>query len=285
MTVRRRISPFNFLTESNIRRRQRPKRIWGMVNQYYDSSNHVRVLFQGYGSIWPKVLPFCILNLSLSCTLVYLMRYHSITLDISTQTHSVLSVIAAFLSVTKISMSLDRFQQLRAQFSILYREPREFIQHMTIFSENDSSTKKNTAASGAMGSSAVRPPKTTMEPNAAPEWRNEVAYLVMTLVRSVVAAVSYDSTNLPAWDIPELFNSDIYKDLCSFLDLNEPTTTTSSLDQCDERGKNFRVPIRIAYLLRKSIYSQRDRLNQTLEYLEESTLFNSLTIFMAAYHE
>jgi hypothetical protein len=261
-------------------------KVWNMVNQYYDSSNHIRVLFQQYGSVWCKVLPFCILNMALSCTLVYLMRYHNITLDISTQTHSVLSVIAAFLSVTKITLSLDRFQQLRSQFSILYREPREFVHHMAIFSKNDLSSSMSSETArigggrGGMGRSPT-PRQTHVHSNtAAPEWRGEVAYRLMILIRTVVAAVSYDSTNIPAWDIPELFETDIRNDLCTNLDVHDNGQSIS-----DERGKNFRVPIRIAYLLRESIYSQRTRLNNVMEYLEESTLFNSLTAFMAAYHE
>jgi Bestrophin, RFP-TM, chloride channel len=268
-------------------RSQKARSYWGLVNHYYDSSNHIGVLFCRYGSIWPKVLPFCILNLTLSCLLVYLMRYHGITLDISSQTHGVLSVIAAFLSVTKISMSLDRFQQLRAQFSILYREPREFIQHMVVFSKDDSSAKTTTTSNTGtgMGQSSRPKPPPPSDPNSAADWRNEVAYLVVMLIRTVVASVRYDFSKLPAWNIPELLNSDLRKDLCKSLKIIEQSVPSSAIDLVVERDSNFRVPIRIAYLLRKSIYSQHKRLHQPLEYLEESTLFNSLTIFMAAYHE
>jgi Bestrophin, RFP-TM, chloride channel len=258
-----------------------------MVNHYYDSSNHIRVLLCRYGSIWPKVLPFCIMNLTLSCLLVYLMRYHGITLDISTQTHGVLSVIAAFLSVTKISMSLDRFQQLRAQFSILYREPREFIQHMVVFSMDDSATKATTASNAGTGIGKSSRPKAPppSDPNSAMDWRNEVAYLLMILLRTVVAAVRYDFSKIPAWNIPELLNSDLRKDVCFSLKVPLHSASSSTIDPVLERESNFRVPIRIAYLLRKSMYSQHNRLHQPLDYLEESTLFNSLTIFMTAYHE
>ena len=280
---------------------RKSRHFWRMVNQYYDSSNHVRVLCQQYGSIWCKVLPFCLLNMGLSSTLVYLMKYQNITLEISSQTHGVLSVIAAFLSVTKITLSLDRYQQLREQLSILYREPREFIHHMAVFTRNDTpqSVIKPPSRMGGtgMGRSSAQPRsphQTNIDPlTAAPEWRGEVAYLLIILIRTVVAALSFDATGIPAWDVPELANTEIKTDLCSNLDLNDIDTNNGngatsgiSLDLYDEqRGKNFRVPIRIAFLLRESIYSQRTRLNVIMEYLEESTLFNSLTIFMAAYHE
>jgi hypothetical protein len=278
---------------------RKSRTFWHMVNQYYDSSNHIRVLFQQYGSVWCKVLPFCFLNMGLSCSLVYLMKYQNITLDISSQTHSVLSVIAAFLSVTKITLSLDRYQQLREQLSILYREPREFIHHMAVFTRNDTpnSTSKPPSSMGGAGmgrsSAQPRPPhQPSIDPlTAAPEWRSEVAYLLMMLIRTVLAALSFDATGMPAWEIPELAHSEIRNDLCSNLDAHYSNTNNganagSPLDTYDEqRGKNFRVPIRIAFLLRESIYSQRTRLNVMMEYLEESTLFNSLTVFMAAYHE
>ena len=277
--------------QQNIRK---SRNFWRMVNQYYDSSNHIRVLFQQYGSIWCKVLPFCFLNMGLSCTLVYLMKYRNITLDISSQTHSVLSVIAAFLSVTKITLSLDRYQQLREQLSILYREPREFIHHMAVFTKNDtpSSTDKPhiSMGGGGMGRSSAQPrliqPLNIDSLTAAPEWRSDVAYLLLILIRTVVAALSYDATGIVAWDISELVHSEIRNDLCSHLDVNSSDTINGATEIFEElRGKNFRAPIRIAFLLRESIYSQRTRLNVMMEYLEESTLFNSLTIFMTAYHE
>lgn len=285
--------------EQQQRNIRKSRNFWRTVNQYYDSSNHLRVLFQQYGSVWCKVLPFCFLNMGLSCTLVYLMKYHNITLDISSQTHSVLSVIAAFLSVTKITLSLDRYQLLREQLSILYREPREFIQHMAVFTRNDDPnniSKPSSSIGGAgMGRSTTQP-RPQKSPNidplsVAPEWRSDVAFLLMILIRTVVAALSYDATGIPAWDIPELTHSEIRNDLCSNLDMNisDPTNGTNVSVPSDkyeeQRGKNFRVPIRIAFLLRGQIYSQRTRLNVMMEYLEESTLFNSLTIFMNAYHE
>ena len=290
-------APQGHMRSTQHRKMRRSKNLWRMVNQYYDSSNHVRVLFQPYGSIWCKVVPFCFLNMGLSCILVYLMKYHDITLDISSQTHSVLSVIAAFLSVTKISLSLDRYQQLREQLSILYREPREFIQHMAVFTRNDtpSSIDKPPGSIGGVGMGrSTAQPRPQQSPDidpltAAPEWRSEVAYSLMILIRTVIAALSYDATGIPAWDVPELIRSELRNDLCSSIDVNNSDPTSESHVTPDkyreQRGKNFRAPIRIAFLLREQIYSQRKRLNVMMEYLEESTLFNSLTIFMTAYHE
>ena len=292
--------PQNGINNSHLQRIKnrnvrKSRNFWRMVNQYYDSSDHLRVLFQQYGSVWCKVLPFCFLNMGLSCTLVYLMKYRNITLDISSETHGVLSVIAAFLSVTKISLSLDRYQQLREQIAILYREPREFIHHMAVFTKNDTpigtDERSSSMGGGAMGRSSAHsrpshPP--SLDPlTAAPEWRGEVAYLLMLLIRTVIAALSYDATGIPAWDLPELIRTEIRNDVCSSLNVNNSDATYGPTSEKleDQRGKNFRVPIRMAYLLRESMYSQRRRLNVMMEYMEESTLFNSLTIFMAAYHE
>jgi hypothetical protein len=113
----------------------------------------------------------------------------------------------------------------------------------------------------------------------------------MILVRTAIAAMSFDATGIPAWDVPELMQSEIWNDLCTNLELNSSDVNNGgnagpTFDAYHEqRMTNFRVPIRIAFLLRESIYSQRTRLNVMMEYLEESTLFNSLTIFMSAYHE
>jgi hypothetical protein len=245
---------------------------------HYDSSNHITMLFQLHGSVWPKVLPFCVLNMALSLTLVYLSTRKHISLGISSQTHSVLSVIAAFLIVTKVTLSLGRFQEIRAFLCTIYREPRELVQHMAVF------TKEQT------------------DPSAV-EWRIEVAYRTCVMLRTVMAVVDYDSLMVPAWDLPELtsmlkqdIRESLYVTTAQATEASRPTITTTRKKSWANsmrwghqehtlREENSRVPMRVAYLLRNSIIRQRKLVGTPADnYMVESTLFGSVSSFMNAYH-
>lgn len=49
----------------------------------YDSKNTLSVLFQKWGSVWPKVLPYCIWNCCIDIALQLLRYYDIIDLSVS----------------------------------------------------------------------------------------------------------------------------------------------------------------------------------------------------------
>ena len=92
----------------------------------YDSSNHWQVLTQMYGSLWPRVLPYCIFNVGIMVLLVYLQTNDHIHLAITTQGHTFISLVVAFLLVSRVNTTLGRFQDSRNHLTLMYRKTSTF---------------------------------------------------------------------------------------------------------------------------------------------------------------
>ena len=116
----------------------------------------------------------------------------------------------------------------------------------------------------------------------AKEWRNEVAYRTLALLRCSVAVILYPTTHIPSWDIHEL-NGFEREDVKNNLFLN-PATLRYAHENRSEYEENLRVPIRLAYLLRKSIHSQEKRLNKPLHINRELKLLGSVDGFMTGFY-
>lgn len=117
---------------------------------------------------------------------------------------------------------------------------------------------------------------------AAKEWRNEVAYRTLALLRCSVAVILYPTTKTPAWDIPEL-NGFERQDVQKNIFLNAETLRYAHENR-SEYEENLRVPIRLAYLLRKSIHSQGKRLGKPLHVNRELKVLGSVDGFMNGFY-
>ena len=118
---------------------------------------------------------------------------------------------------------------------------------------------------------------------AAKEWRCEVAYRVMVLLKAAMAVIDYPSTSTPAWDIPELTGEEEqYVRNASFaLSADARRWAHGKRSEWEE---TMRVPIHIAYLLRKSIHAQQQRLRTPLQLAQENKLLGSVDSFMSGYY-
>lgn len=131
----------------------------------YDSSNHFRVLFGWFGSVWPYVLPYCIVVV-LFTYLVYYLQQHSIV-DLtfaSAVGHQFMGIMVSFLVVTRSNLTYSRFMEQRQYLSEIYRSCRELVQHVCILTLGEDSRK-------------------------ACEWRQQVAYRTILLLRITIAAI------------------------------------------------------------------------------------------------
>jgi hypothetical protein len=60
----------------------------------YESDSHVRVLFQMYGSVWPAVLPYCIVSVSITAIIAYLQSNRIVDLTFASSTgHSFMAIM------------------------------------------------------------------------------------------------------------------------------------------------------------------------------------------------
>jgi hypothetical protein len=215
-----------------------------------------------HGSLWPKVLPYCLINVALLGTLQLLKSYDIVDLAITDKGHSLMTLFVAFLIVSRVNMSLARYNEARGNLGVMYREAREIIQNTAVFTKEDQS-------------------------QGAQEWRHELAYRVCLLLRLSMAVIDYPTTRIPSWKIPELQGDAkdyIYKTLTT---TNHHTTQTPKRWAHANRGESeesMRVPIRMAYLLRTTLYSSRHRLETEFGPWQYGKLFASIDKFLEGYY-
>ena len=82
----------------------------------YINSNHVSVVFQKWGSVNRKVMPFCLANAVVTVILIVFLE-NGIDLTISEFGHEFMSVLVAFLVINKLSFTLSLYYELQGYLS------------------------------------------------------------------------------------------------------------------------------------------------------------------------
>lgn len=136
-----------------------------------------------------------------------------------------------------------------------YRESREMTQNMLVFSRKE----KNT----------------TVE---SKEWRMEVAYRMLAMLRTSVAVIEYPSEGVLAWEVPELSGPEL--EYCT------PSTSWRRHAQVPHSKfmDSMRVPLLMAYLLRQSIVSHVERLPHPMVIQHEAKLLGNIDSFLQGYY-
>ena len=184
--------------------------------------------------------------------------YHEPVVEISTQGHTFLTMVVSFLLVSRVTTALSRYNSARDCLGTMYREARELVQEACVLSWPNQ-----------------------MQESA--EWRHELAYRVLVLLRTSMAVVDYPDESIPAWTIPELNGTEkeYIKD-----DLFATSSTARRWAHTDhnEWEETMRVPIRLAYLLRQTIHSQSERLKTPIHISQENRLLASVSSFSSGYY-
>ena len=179
------------------------------------------------------------------------------------------TTIVAFLLVSRVTGSLERYNKAHACLTTMFRESREFMQQLCVYS---------------MGNT---------DP-IAKEWRHEVAYRCLLLLRTSMAVMDYESDKIAAWRVPELNGAEKDDIMGSLLAVDPPEETHLNRqsarrwahDNHTDWEESLRVPIRLAYLLKKSVHSQNERLTQDpIPWLIESKLLGGVDKFMSGFYD
>ena len=94
----------------------------------YDTRNHCSILFQCYGSVFPRVISFCITNVVIMILAKLITdAYEWDALQVSNIGHSFISLIVSFLLVSRVNTSLGRYNEARSYLGQMYRETRTFL--------------------------------------------------------------------------------------------------------------------------------------------------------------
>lgn len=240
------------------------------INQVtYEDRNHLSVLLQMHGSVWPKVFPFCVFNVALTLAVFY-ARKAGVDLTVSPVGHKFMGIIVSFLLVQTAKIEYSRFMAARKHLSNCYKSCQELVQFAVILTMNDSSP-------------------------GAKQWRQNVAYRTILLLRVTMAVLEYQSSGDCPWDVAEMTQED-RTDMQEALKVsarNEGQTGSGRVQKW-AHGKGcmsdeaFRAPVVLAYNLRREIMSQRsgDVLQMKWRHPcnEEIRISDFVVQFMAAFH-
>jgi predicted membrane chloride channel (bestrophin family) len=85
------------------------------------------------------VLPYCILNVGIYFLINWLNEKEHIHIDISSQGHSLMSLIIAFLGVSKVNIALTRYMDSKQAIENAVLSLREISQLAIAITERDKS--------------------------------------------------------------------------------------------------------------------------------------------------
>lgn len=238
----------------------------GIRRVTFDSSNHVSVLFQVYGSVWPHVLPYCLANVLITYGVAYLKK-NGIDVTIASNGHTFMSVLVSFLIVARTQITYARFMEARGYLQDTYRSCRDLIHTCSLLTCHDMC-------------------------DGAKQWRQDVAYRTILLLRITMSALEFQSRSVNAMDFVDGSNKYINTEEESRSESKKRLKdwTHGKRDLSDE---NFRAPIVLAYNLRSEIMKQRQggfldkKRKDTKTYMhvnEELKVLGMVSDYVAAFH-
>jgi predicted membrane chloride channel (bestrophin family) len=139
----------------------------GHIRQMFvDDRNHFTVMFGMYGSVWPKVLPYCLLNMLWTAVIWQLKHSYGIDLTSSPSGHTFMGSLASFLIVTRLKIIYDHYMFNSQKLSDLYKAVRELAQYCCVLTRRDQSIQ-------------------------AKQWRHDVLYHAIVLLRVTMAVLEF----------------------------------------------------------------------------------------------
>jgi len=67
------------------------------------------IVFRCAGTVWPLVLPYCVLNILLLTALTILKDYYDINISIQPQGHALMALLVSYLGVSKVNLAYERY--------------------------------------------------------------------------------------------------------------------------------------------------------------------------------
>lgn len=92
----------------------------------WDERDHIKVVTQLHGSVWPRVWPFCVGNLLVQA-LVYLLKQQNLDVSASKTGHLYMGMVMSFLVVTRVKITYDRYMADSTALQEIYKCVREIV--------------------------------------------------------------------------------------------------------------------------------------------------------------
>lgn len=220
----------------------------------------ISTLLQMHGSVWPKVYPFCCINVLITFGLFYLLQHSDPKIDLtfSSAGHNFMGVVISFLVVTRATIIYDRYNQHRGLLGSIFRSARGIVQHTYCLTSWNKTAK-------------------------AKDWRLRVVYHVIVLLRITIGSLAFESTKMNTWE-----NEDVK--LMKEFGISPETPDSGVVSNLERRDANFRAPVTMIYKLRVAIMSQRKSIFNDvdagkMDIQQELKILQYVSEFFSAYNE
>ena len=219
----------------------------------YQSEDHMAVLFQMYGSVWCKVLPYCIVNTFLVFFIQAVKSMCGINLTFNDQGHMFMSTMVSVLLVARVRIAYTRYMTARELLSAIMRSSRELVQYLVTFTRYEHL------------------------PRAA-VWRGQVSSCTVDLLFDLVDVLQ---SNKRVFQEMQSSHFALYRQ-----DLVSATKVRHNFDSFHESilEQQQRNPISMAIFLRTAIASHVEYLSRPLDVNQELRLLSCTSDFVSAYH-
>lgn len=105
---------------------------------HYDPQDHLGVLFALKGSVWQHVFFPCSFNAILTLAVYFLKEnYGLVGISISDKGHTFLSVLAAFLVITRFTITYNNVWSCRGIVNDMFHAARRISSKIAVFTKND----------------------------------------------------------------------------------------------------------------------------------------------------
>jgi predicted membrane chloride channel (bestrophin family) len=176
-------------------------------------------------------------------------------LGVSDKGHSMMTLFMAFLVISRVNISLSRYNESRGYLGKMDLEARELVQNMVTFTQADQSDK-------------------------AKQWRHDMAYDISILLRLAMAVIDYPSHKVPCWQVPELRGKTkeyVMKNIA----------ISRSISTKGDAEMTMRVPIQMAQCIRDELFQVNNSVDPSISKVDPwqyTKLFGSVDSFMVAYY-
>lgn len=202
----------------------------------------LQTLFQMYGSVWPKVLWYCIANVILTYMVYYLVsqnKAYDTLLILSPTGHNFMAIIVSFLLVARAKIVYGRYMTQRSLLGSMLRSSRHIVQHAYCLTNWNKSLN-------------------------AVQWRLKVVHYTIVLLRVSIGSLAFESTQKDCWEDEDEELMRYFK----VIPTSDELLMKKGYDETnirDRKDVNFRAPIKILFQLRMAIMEQRQTIFNNIE--------------------
>lgn len=108
----------------------------------YDAKNHWEVVTKLQGSVWKRVLPFCILNILLTVAIYFLNNLTDIDLTFNGGVgYRYVSVLVSFFTIAQLGSTYSRFWEARGHLGTMMIEANMLAARAALYTAHDDSDK------------------------------------------------------------------------------------------------------------------------------------------------